>query len=423
MKNNMNRSKVFISYSHKDTQLAEQLVDVLNRFGIPFLIDRVVLSPGDSLTQKLGDALDQTGYLVVLLSKSSISSEWVNRELTLVNDMGLRIIAIRCDESQWSSRIKLTLGDIFYVDGRDIDHMIGIVPKILYNCFSGLLPHYKNNFLKLSSRERAPYAGYFSGAIQTALEEIAIGNITLVVSTNQNVNLFGKITSSVLDFFSLRPGELAPNPTFIRSRDISKLVVIKYKNLNVHLIASTVFNDSGQPQAEDQWRSSEAILNFSKENGSNFVLIPPLGTGAYRWPRKAALQHWLFGAIQWVKRNPLLTEESVWPIICLPGLGTQKMFSKYLDSISKERMHNLENGILLLKVHYKGIPSLPIYVKKDTFIGSVVGEAFPELRHRGDICVQPNWADAIGRTKFTYNVHTPLNKTIFADGDELFVSG
>ena len=75
--------RVFVSYSSRDRGFVEQLVHDLQENGINPWYDRWEMLPGDSLMQKIGDAILENEYLVVVLSPNSAESEWVKRELGL----------------------------------------------------------------------------------------------------------------------------------------------------------------------------------------------------------------------------------------------------------------------------------------------------------------------------------------------------
>jgi TIR domain len=81
--------KVFISYAHEDEKVALEVFTALHRSRIALpSIDRVALSPGDSLTGKIGDELEIARVVVVLLSQHSITSNWVLKELKTVRTHG-----------------------------------------------------------------------------------------------------------------------------------------------------------------------------------------------------------------------------------------------------------------------------------------------------------------------------------------------
>jgi hypothetical protein len=73
---------VFISYSHSDRAFAEKLALQLVKERAPVWIDRWELNVGDSLIQRIQDAVAGASALLVVLSKASVASEWAKKELT-----------------------------------------------------------------------------------------------------------------------------------------------------------------------------------------------------------------------------------------------------------------------------------------------------------------------------------------------------
>src|SRR5262245_36910119 len=81
----------FISYSHEsDRQLAPALQSALHQFARPWhslrscriFRDRTVLGVAPRLWNSIVQALDQTGYLLLLASPLSAKSKWVVDEVT-----------------------------------------------------------------------------------------------------------------------------------------------------------------------------------------------------------------------------------------------------------------------------------------------------------------------------------------------------
>jgi hypothetical protein len=72
---------VFISYSHSDKDFVDKLAAhiVANRGSV--WLDRWELNVGDSLTQRIQEAITTSSALLVVLSKASVESEWCKREL------------------------------------------------------------------------------------------------------------------------------------------------------------------------------------------------------------------------------------------------------------------------------------------------------------------------------------------------------
>lgn len=73
---------IFISYSHQDKEFVDKLALQLINRNINIWLDRWELSVGDTILDKVQDALDGASALLVILSKASTSSEWCNKELS-----------------------------------------------------------------------------------------------------------------------------------------------------------------------------------------------------------------------------------------------------------------------------------------------------------------------------------------------------
>lgn len=73
--------KIFISHSSKDKKFVRHLKDCLLENTIETWVDENQLDFGDILVNKLENALEETSHLVIILSPTSIETDWVNFEL------------------------------------------------------------------------------------------------------------------------------------------------------------------------------------------------------------------------------------------------------------------------------------------------------------------------------------------------------
>jgi len=73
---------IFISYSHKNKEFVDKLAIQLVARNVNIWLDRWELNLGDSLIDKVQDAVDGASALLVILSKESTSSEWCKKELS-----------------------------------------------------------------------------------------------------------------------------------------------------------------------------------------------------------------------------------------------------------------------------------------------------------------------------------------------------
>ena len=76
-------SSIFLSHNHCDKPFARRLARDLERLDIRVWLDEAEIKIGDSLIEKIRDGIDRMEYLGVILTKNSINSEWVKKELDI----------------------------------------------------------------------------------------------------------------------------------------------------------------------------------------------------------------------------------------------------------------------------------------------------------------------------------------------------
>ena len=79
----VDKPRVFVSYSHKDRSLAEELVAALEGAGADPLWDEDI-PPGSEFSEKIQAFLAHSHLFVPLLTRSSASRPWVHQEICLL---------------------------------------------------------------------------------------------------------------------------------------------------------------------------------------------------------------------------------------------------------------------------------------------------------------------------------------------------
>lgn len=110
---------VFISHSHEDKEFATRLATQLLKHKARIWIDQWELRVGDSIIDNIQEAIKGASALIVILSKSSVRSEWCKKELSagLIRELAekrvivLPVLVEDCD-------IPLFLRDKLYADFR-----------------------------------------------------------------------------------------------------------------------------------------------------------------------------------------------------------------------------------------------------------------------------------------------------------------
>lgn len=83
--------QVFISYSRRDLDIVNRLVEVMQRVGINIWIDREEIKAGKLWRTQIVQAIDTCDAFILMLSSSSAASENVRKEIDLAQDSGRSI--------------------------------------------------------------------------------------------------------------------------------------------------------------------------------------------------------------------------------------------------------------------------------------------------------------------------------------------
>ena len=73
--------KIFISHSTKDASVARQLAEQLSAAGHAVWIPENEILPGDNWAKKIGQALEDSDTIIVLVTPQAVESESVTREI------------------------------------------------------------------------------------------------------------------------------------------------------------------------------------------------------------------------------------------------------------------------------------------------------------------------------------------------------
>jgi predicted nucleotide-binding protein len=102
--------KIFISYNHHDQVCATKLaLELKQQPDVDVFIDHWDMSAGESLLDRIEKAIDESSFLIVLLSSNSVESKWVETELQYAflkqQEQRMRIIPVIIDECKLPSQV------------------------------------------------------------------------------------------------------------------------------------------------------------------------------------------------------------------------------------------------------------------------------------------------------------------------------
>ena len=95
---------MFISHSWKDKPIARRIGNDLRKYGVDVWIDEASIKIGDSLISKIREGIDKVDFLVALISRNSIESEWVTKELDIamnqeISNKRVKVLPVLLDDS------------------------------------------------------------------------------------------------------------------------------------------------------------------------------------------------------------------------------------------------------------------------------------------------------------------------------------
>ena len=70
-----------MSYARKDSALARQLADRLTRGGFTVWNPEEEIAPGDNWAKKIGKALENSEWMVILLTPRALESDWLRQDI------------------------------------------------------------------------------------------------------------------------------------------------------------------------------------------------------------------------------------------------------------------------------------------------------------------------------------------------------
>ncbi len=129
---------VFLSHSSKDKDFVRKVADRLVGAGATVWIDEAELDIGDSLIEKIGEGIRDCDFVVAVISRNSVQSNWVQKELSLamtreIHGRRIRVLPIVIDDCK--SDMPFFLTDKLYADFTQMDSFESQFDRLLRAIF------------------------------------------------------------------------------------------------------------------------------------------------------------------------------------------------------------------------------------------------------------------------------------------------
>ncbi len=110
-------SDVFISYSFSDQEDAEYIVNTLvEKYGISCWICTRDIAKGDNYKEKIAEAIESSGVVVLIQSKSAVESIEIPKEIGIALEEEKKIIPFRIDTAKLKNALRYDLNGVEYID-------------------------------------------------------------------------------------------------------------------------------------------------------------------------------------------------------------------------------------------------------------------------------------------------------------------
>jgi hypothetical protein len=72
---------IYLSYAHSDGELAHRLADQLKKKGMTVFDPEEDISPGDNWALQMGKSLQESDFIVFLLTPGAMKKEWLRKDV------------------------------------------------------------------------------------------------------------------------------------------------------------------------------------------------------------------------------------------------------------------------------------------------------------------------------------------------------
>lgn len=118
---------IFLSHNYLDKPFVRKLASDLEKFKIRVWLDEAEIKLGDSLIEKIRSGIDEVDYVAVFISKNSINSEWVKKEIDIamnqeIEEKKVKVLPLLLDDCDLPGFLKGKLyADFRYHENYEIE--------------------------------------------------------------------------------------------------------------------------------------------------------------------------------------------------------------------------------------------------------------------------------------------------------------
>lgn len=186
---------VFISYSRKDTAIANEICVALNKVGISYFIDKQGISGGLEFPDVLADAICNCKIFLFLASENSYNSKFTKSEIIFAFNKkdSCSLLPYIIDDSELPPALALTFASINWRNTKDhpistilMDDLLILLGRARNDTDS---QYYRNN-VNHNLHKNHIISDIVEGLVNAKMKEIVGVNSTSTIETSHNINGF-----------------------------------------------------------------------------------------------------------------------------------------------------------------------------------------------------------------------------------------
>lgn len=120
-------TKLFISYAHKDTKQVQPVTQELSKLGFDVWIDSQDLQGGQLWSEGITRGIRECHYFILFISKASMKSDDVRREVDLAYSSKRKMILVRLDPTEIPAEMAYQTSGVQWLDVKNPNWMLQLL--------------------------------------------------------------------------------------------------------------------------------------------------------------------------------------------------------------------------------------------------------------------------------------------------------
>ncbi len=126
-----NKYDIFISYSRKDSDKVNAIVNYIEKAGFHVWIDKNGIESGEGFKHVIVNAIENSSVVLFFSSENSHHSPWTAKEVGVAVSLKKHIIPIHLDSSNYNKEIMFDLVNIDFIDYTDPSKHEAVLQKLI----------------------------------------------------------------------------------------------------------------------------------------------------------------------------------------------------------------------------------------------------------------------------------------------------